>query len=225
MIATDEEAITLEELFQVWDSRFLKEYGPLHPRIRFLCESFLRCGDPHFGFLRVRCVNPACHKKEEKLVPFSCHTRGLCSSCGQRRAIEWAERMVEFVLPFRLPPWSLSVPYRQLVFTIPVALRRALYCRRRRVRRAQMPPYLWNGVLRLMKPGTKSRCFRKSTGSRMPAWRSSIRTGGRTTDRRTALRSSSFEVPEGGRARRLRGSSGTSQRVGPMSQPDSPRPI
>jgi hypothetical protein len=108
---------SLEELFQVWDTRFLKEYGPLHPRIRYLCEAFLRCGDPHFGFLRVRCVNPACHKKEEKLVPFSCRTRGLCSSCGQRRAIEWAERMVEFVLPF--------VPYRQVVFTIPIAPRKA----------------------------------------------------------------------------------------------------
>jgi hypothetical protein len=108
---------SLEELFQVWDERFLKQYGPLHPRIRFLFESFLRCGDLHFGFVRVRCVNQECSKKEEKIVPFSCRTRGLCSSCGQRRAIEWAERMVEEVLPL--------VPYRQLVFTIPVALRKA----------------------------------------------------------------------------------------------------
>ena len=40
----------------------------------------------------------------------------MCPSCGQRRAIEWAERMVDEVLPI--------VPYRQLVFTIPRNLRR-----------------------------------------------------------------------------------------------------
>ncbi|MGH7378115.1 MAG: transposase zinc-binding domain-containing protein, partial [Candidatus Methylomirabilales bacterium] len=43
--------------------------------------------------------------------------RGLCPSCGQKRALAWAERMVEEVLPV--------VPYRQLVFTIPRNLRRA----------------------------------------------------------------------------------------------------
>jgi hypothetical protein len=107
----------MEELLRDWDERFRDTYGPLHPRVKHLFESFIRCGDLHFGFVRVRCVNADCKKKDEKIVPFSCRTRGLCSSCGQRRAIEWAERMVEFVLPL--------VPYRQLVFTIPVALRKA----------------------------------------------------------------------------------------------------
>src|SRR2546422_4534798 len=41
--------------------------------------------------------------------------RGLCPSYGQKRALLWAERMVEEVLPL--------VPYRQLVFTIPRNLR------------------------------------------------------------------------------------------------------
>jgi hypothetical protein len=41
----------------------------------------------------------------------------LCPSCGQRRAIEWAERMVEEVLPL--------VPYRQLFVTIAMALRKS----------------------------------------------------------------------------------------------------
>ena len=108
---------SMEELFQSWDTRFRDTYGPLHPRVKGLLEAFVRCGDLHFGFVRVRCTNPNCHKKDEKLVPFSCKTRIFCPSCGQRRAIEWAERMVEFVLPF--------VPYRQLVFTIPIALRKA----------------------------------------------------------------------------------------------------
>ena len=107
----------MEELLRDWDTRFRDTYGALHWRIKDLLEAFLRCRDLHFGFVRVRCVNPECSRKEEKIVPLSCRTRGLCDSCGERRAIEWAERMVEFVLPF--------VPYRQLVFTIPVALRRA----------------------------------------------------------------------------------------------------
>ena len=38
-------------------------------------------------------------EKTERVVPFSCKSRGLCSSCGQKRAILWAERMVEEVLP------------------------------------------------------------------------------------------------------------------------------
>ena len=107
----------MEELFQVWDDRWRESYGPLPARVQELLARFLECGDPHFGFARLRCVNPTCHKKEERLVPFSCRSRGLCPSCGQRRAIEWAERMVEEVLPL--------VPYRQLVFTIPVALRKS----------------------------------------------------------------------------------------------------
>ena len=53
---------------------------------------------------------------ENKLVPHSSKTRGLCPSSGKKRAIAWAERMVEEVLP--------DVPYVQLVFTIPKMLRR-----------------------------------------------------------------------------------------------------
>ncbi len=106
----------LEELLRVWNDQFASSYGPLHPRVRELLERFVRCGDLHFGFLRLRCVNPDCPKKGELWLPYSCKVRGLCPSCGQRRAIEWAERMVEEVLPV--------VPYRQLVFTIPRRLRK-----------------------------------------------------------------------------------------------------
>ena len=105
-----------EELFGVWDDRFFKQHGPLHKRTKKLFEDFVRCGDLCFGFLRLRCQNPDCATKRELLVGFSCKTRGLCPSCGQRRSIEWAARMVEEVLP--------RVPYRQLVFTIPRRLRK-----------------------------------------------------------------------------------------------------
>ncbi len=101
----------LEELLRVWEGRFRKDHGPLHPRLKKLFEAFVRCGDPHFGFLRLRC--PGC--AHELILPFSCKARGLCPSCSQKRAILWAERMVEEVLP--------RVPYVQLVFTIPKMLR------------------------------------------------------------------------------------------------------
>ena len=102
----------LEDLFRLWDERFSKDLGPLHPRVGKLLEAFLRCGDSHFGFLRLRC-ECGC----EKLVPFSCKSRGPCPSCSKKRALVWAERMVEEVLP--------EVPYVQIVFTIPKILRKA----------------------------------------------------------------------------------------------------
>ena len=101
----------------MWDDRFQEKYGALPARVRRLLERFLRCGDLHFGFLRLRCINPNCPEKTERLVPTSCKVRGLCPSCGQKRALLWAERMVEEVLPL--------APYRQLVFTIPRNLRPA----------------------------------------------------------------------------------------------------
>jgi hypothetical protein len=62
---------SLEGLFPVWDERFRKNYGPLHPRVKDLFESYLRCGDLHFGFLRLRCSNPDCSRKTERILPFS----------------------------------------------------------------------------------------------------------------------------------------------------------
>jgi len=61
----------LEELVRVWDERFYRDHGPLHPRVEDLLERFVRCGDPHYGFVRLCCVNKECGKKEEKIAPFS----------------------------------------------------------------------------------------------------------------------------------------------------------
>ncbi len=61
----------IEELFRVYDERFARTYGSLHPRVRDLMEAYVRCGDPHFGFLRLRCCNPDCQAKHELLLPFS----------------------------------------------------------------------------------------------------------------------------------------------------------
>jgi hypothetical protein len=48
-------------------------------------------------------------------APFSCKKRSLCPSCEARRRVEWADHVVEDVLP--------DVAYRMPVFTIPRCLR------------------------------------------------------------------------------------------------------
>ena len=49
----------------------------------------------------------------DRLVPFSCHGRGFCPSCGGRRMAERAAHLVDHVFP-RVPvrQWVLSLPHR-----------------------------------------------------------------------------------------------------------------
>lgn len=69
----------LDELVRSWDDRFRARFGPLHPRVQELLERFVRCGDLHFAAcaaerpsrVRLRCVNPDCTKKQERVVPYS----------------------------------------------------------------------------------------------------------------------------------------------------------
>ena len=61
----------LEEFLHVYDDRSRATYGPMRPRVRDLLEAYVRCGDLHFGFLRLRCCNSDCGDKTERLVPFS----------------------------------------------------------------------------------------------------------------------------------------------------------
>ncbi|MDH4270831.1 MAG: transposase [Candidatus Aminicenantes bacterium] len=94
-----------------YEGRFEKEYGFLRPIIKEVVERYLDCGNPRCGFARIRC--PDCG--EERLLMFSCHTRGFCPSCHAKRLEEWGEWMREELL--------LDVPHRQVVFTIPKMLR------------------------------------------------------------------------------------------------------
>jgi ribosomal protein S27E len=94
-----------------YESRFEKEYGFFRPIIKEVVERYLDCGNPRCGFARIRC--PDCG--EERLLMFSCRTRGFCPSCHAKRLEEWGEWMREELL--------LDVPHRQVVFTIPKMLR------------------------------------------------------------------------------------------------------
>ena len=94
-----------------YESRFEKEYGFLRPIIKEVVERYLDCGNPCCGFARIRCPN--C--QEERLLMFSCRTRGFCPSCHAKRLEEWGEWMREELL--------LDLPHRHVVFTVPRMLR------------------------------------------------------------------------------------------------------
>jgi ribosomal protein S27E len=74
-------------------------------------RSFLDCGVLSRGFLRVRCNDCGV----DRLVPYSCKKRCICSSCGGRRMADTAAHLVDRVFP--------RVPVRQWVLSLPYALR------------------------------------------------------------------------------------------------------
>ena len=103
----------------VYEGRFEKEYGHFRPVVKEVVERYLDCGNPRSGFARIRC--PDCHG--ERLLTFSCKTRGFCPSCHAKRREEWGQWMRETLL--------LDVPHRQVVLTIPKTLRIFFKYRRR----------------------------------------------------------------------------------------------
>ncbi len=107
----------IEQLFpqfeQLYPERYEKRYGFWRPIIGDVVRRFLRCGDLHFGFARVRRGGSECG--HEMFVPFSCRQRCLCPSCHQKRALLLADRMVHQI--------CLPAPHRQYVWTIPKRLR------------------------------------------------------------------------------------------------------
>ncbi len=89
-----------ERFLAEYESRFEREFGFFRPIVEEVVERYLDCGNPRCGFTRIRCPDCA----EERLVMFSCRTRGFYPS--------W---MRESLL--------LDVPHRQVVFTVPKRLR------------------------------------------------------------------------------------------------------
>ena len=100
-----------DQLSQVWSERFQPEYGVLRDEVLITLDEYLNCGLLAHGAARVYC--DTC--KHSLLVAFSCKKRGVCPSCGAKRAVQFAEHLYENVLD--------EVPNRHVVFTIPKRLR------------------------------------------------------------------------------------------------------
>jgi hypothetical protein len=74
----------LPEFERTYDERYARRYGSWRPIIGQVARKFLRCGDLHFGFARVRC--PDC--RHEMFVAFSC----------RRLLAAWQTKVFEFLL-------------------------------------------------------------------------------------------------------------------------------
>ena len=100
-----------EQFLLEYENRFEKEYGYLRPIIQGVVNKYFDCGNPKCGFARIRCSDCGM----ERLLMFSCKTRGFCPSCHAKRREEWGAWMREKLI--------LDTPHRQVVFTIPKMLR------------------------------------------------------------------------------------------------------
>lgn len=100
-----------DELTRVWSERFQSEYGALRDEVAVTLDEYLNCGLLAHGAARVYC--DTC--KHSLLVAFSCKKRGVCPSCGAKRAVKFAEHLHQNVLE--------EVANRHVVFTIPKRLR------------------------------------------------------------------------------------------------------
>ncbi len=102
---------SFEHFLREYEDRFEKEYGYFRPVIQDVVEKYLDCGNPMCGFARIRCSDCG----EQRLLCFSCKSRGFCPSCHAKRREEWGEWVRTELL--------LDVPHRQVVFTVPKMLR------------------------------------------------------------------------------------------------------
>ena len=100
-----------DELPRVWEERFQEIYGVLRDEVLTTFDEYLNCGLLAHGAARVYC--DTC--KHSLLVAFSCKKRGLCPSCGAKRAVKFGEHLYDSVLE--------KVPHRHCGFTLPKRLR------------------------------------------------------------------------------------------------------
>jgi len=116
----------------LYPGRYARQFGFWRPVIDKAINAFIKCGDLHHGFARVRC--PDGH--HEFFVAFSCEQRCICPSCAQKRTLIFGMHVAEDVY--------LAVPHRQFVWTIPKRLR--IFFRFHRGLLNRLPPLAWGTV-------------------------------------------------------------------------------
>jgi len=110
-----------EKVKAVWEDRFERRYGFWRGFVDTAVARYLDCGIFENGFARVKCKQCP----SEFLVALSCKVRGLCPSCGAKRAAAFAaflkDELLEevghalwsFTLPKMLRPYFLN--HRELL--------------------------------------------------------------------------------------------------------------
>jgi hypothetical protein len=94
-----------------WEERFERRYGFWRGYYDTAVARYYDCGLFESGFARVKCTECP----YEFLVAFSCKGRGLCPSCGAKRAAIFSELLRSQILA--------DVPHAQWVFSLPKMLR------------------------------------------------------------------------------------------------------
>jgi len=92
-----------------WKDYYSRHSGEIKEYQKKVVERFIKCGDPKEGYALVECPNCG----ESYFIPFSCKSR-TCSSCEEKRIIEWSDWLCEEVL--------LPVNHRHITWTIPSEL-------------------------------------------------------------------------------------------------------
>jgi hypothetical protein len=100
-----------EKVKAMWEEKFERSCGFWRGFLDGVVARYLDCGVLESGFARVFCR----HCNDEFLLPFSCKCRGLCPSCGAKRAAAFAAYLKDELLQ--------DVAHSQWVFTIPKMLR------------------------------------------------------------------------------------------------------
>jgi hypothetical protein len=72
-----------EQLERVWEECYQAKLGYWRSFVSEVIYKYLECGDPHFGFARVKCVD--CN--HEYLLAFFCKCRHFCPPCHQKRVV------------------------------------------------------------------------------------------------------------------------------------------
>ena len=102
-----------KQIFRAGWEDFKAKY-PRYAGVDEVVQKMLGCGDPSNGYSVYIC--PACH--EQHRVSFSCKS-SFCLSCARAYGENWAEKVKAMLHP--------GVSYRQLILTIPEALRTLIY--------------------------------------------------------------------------------------------------
>ncbi len=121
-----------DEFRAVYADRYARKCGHWRPIYDKTVRHFLKCGDLHHGFARVRC--PDC--RHEFFVAFSCKQRCICPSCSQKRTLLFGMHIADDV--------CLTVPHRQFVWTIPKRLR--IFFRYHRDLLRELPRLAWQSI-------------------------------------------------------------------------------